>query len=55
MMSLQNGIMRSRDRNRLRCHHANRLMDVHGVVMLRVIIITFHVRRNAKRNGKDLE
>ena len=52
--SLQSRIMRSRDMNRLRCHHDNRLMDVHGVVMSRVIIITSHARRSASANGKVL-
>ena len=54
MMSLQSRIMRSRDMNRLRCHHVNKWMDEHGVVMSRVIIKTFHARRNASANGKDL-
>ena len=54
MMSLKSRIMRSRDMNRLRCHHVNRLMDVHGVVMSREIIRTFHVGINANANGKDL-
>jgi hypothetical protein len=54
MMSQQSRIMRSRDMNRLRCHHVNRLMGVHRVVMSRVIIITFHARTNANANGKDL-
>jgi hypothetical protein len=54
MRSQQSRIMRSCDMNRLRCPHANRLIVVHGVVMSRVIIITFQARRNANVNGKDL-
>jgi hypothetical protein len=54
MMSLQSRIMRSHDMNRLHCHHVNSLMDVHGVVMTRVFIITFYARRNAIASGQGL-
>jgi hypothetical protein len=53
-MSPHNKITRIHDMNRLLCQLGSKLSEKIGVVIQIVIIITFHVRRNAKRNGIDL-